>query len=964
MTALGEHDKPIPPPPSSTFDTILVLDFGSQTTQLITRRLREHNVYAEMLPCTQKMSELSWKPKGIILSGGPNSVYLPDAPHADPAVFELGVPILGICYGLQEIAWHHGKNVLAGEKEEYGQAKLNVERHQGKENNVNGLFHGLKDDMIVWMSHGDKLSHLPPSFHTIATTLNAPFAGIAHDSKPLYGIQFHPEVTHTPHGSQLIKNFAIDICEARNHWTMETFIDREIARIKALVGEKGQVLGAISGGVDSTVAAKLMQAAIGDRFHGVLVDNGLMRLNEVDQVETTLTKHLGIKLTVVRAGDRFLTKLKGISDPEQKRKIIGNEFGYIFKEKAAEIAKAAAGSPREGEIEWLLQGTLYPDVIESVSFKGPSATIKTHHNVGGLPKDLGLRLIEPLRELFKDEARALGTKLGIPEELVWRHPFPGPGIGIRVLGEVTPEQVRIAQEADHIFIEEIKSAGLYREISQAYAALNPTRVVGVMGDKRVYAQQITLRAVQTTDFMTANIFRFDYDFLDRSILHLIDSDPAWNHGAAGAIQTFPALPACPTAVMNALRALPHLQNLETRLDSALNPRTNANIEAIMIQIVDSVFGTACRNCGKGFEKFVEALDALIVSPAAAAGSVAQAINALPVPNAFGDQSPPPSPPLTRNVALRALLTPVTNVAGLPPGFAAPVDSNAKLLALVEEARPARLARRACRGVSSSSTDSDVEMDDTADEEDPAVEPFPALPRLRNGEKRTNQGLNLVPNSNLEAVMIQMVGAINQEPCGHYARKCGKFVACISVSGLFGGRYLGPKATPESVAKAINDLLVPDAFGDAATSPAPAGPRRSPRRAFLQPVTDLSSLPAGFAAPSRRFSVPFVPPAPSGRSFAPLLSSWPALHSLSDQFRPESGIWVTRRSRAERQHALARYHEGLSARTQGVYEALVQNMARTQQIYSALGEMAGIHHEIALLHKEDGSRLEENLEEYC
>ncbi|KZF19389.1 GMP synthase subunit B [Xylona heveae TC161] len=509
------NNKELAEEPHKSFDTILVLDFGSQYSHLITRRLRELNVYSEMLPCTQKLSELSWKPKGIILSGGPYSVYWDDAPHVDPEAFEMGVPILGICYGLQEIAWHHGKNVLAGDKREYGHATLNIHAHEGKSSHIDQLFQTLEKDMEVWMSHGDKLSHLPPSFVTIATTPNAPFAGIAHENKPYYGIQFHPEVTHTRGGTKLLKNFAVGVCKAKQDWSMEKFVDKEIARIRAMVGEKGQVIGAVSGGVDSTVAAKLMNEAIGDRFHAVLVDNGVLRLEESQTVKETLTKHLGINLTVVDASERFLGLLKGVSDPEKKRKIIGNTFIEVFQETAKKIAEDAHGSSRQGEIEWLLQGTLYPDVIESISFKGPSATIKTHHNVGGLLEGMHLKLIEPLRELFKDEVRALGTNLGIPEDLVWRHPFPGPGLAIRILGEVTKEQLRIAREADKIFIEEIRAAGLYNQISQAFAAVLPVKAVGVMGDKRVHAQVVALRAVETTDFMTADWFPFDGHFLKR-----------------------------------------------------------------------------------------------------------------------------------------------------------------------------------------------------------------------------------------------------------------------------------------------------------------------------------------------------------------------------------------------------------------------------------------------------------------
>jgi GMP synthase (glutamine-hydrolysing) len=475
-----------------------------------------------MLPCTQKIADLHFQPKGIILSGGPYSVYEDGAPHVDPAIFDLGVPVLGICYGLQEIAWHFGKNVLAGEKREYGKAYLKVERHTGKEEHVDRLFEGIEDDIVVWMSHGDKLSRLPENFHPIASTPNAPFAGIASFSKPYFGIQFHPEVTHTPRGKQILSNFAVNICKARQEWTMETFVDKEIERIRAIVGPKGQVIGAVSGGVDSTVAAKLMQEAIGDRFHAVLVDNGVLRLDEAATVKETLTKHLGINLTVVDATELFLGKLKGVSDPETKRKIIGNTFIEVFQDKAKSIAEKAANSPKAGDIEWLLQGTLYPDVIESISFKGPSATIKTHHNVGGLLEGMHLKLIEPLRELFKDEVRALGTNLGIPEDLVWRHPFPGPGLAIRILGEVNESQLNIARHADKIFIDEIVSAGLYRQISQAFAALLPVRAVGVVGDKRVHDQVISLRAVQTTDFMTANSFRFDYDFIEHVITRIVN----------------------------------------------------------------------------------------------------------------------------------------------------------------------------------------------------------------------------------------------------------------------------------------------------------------------------------------------------------------------------------------------------------------------------------------------------------
>ncbi|KAL6941817.1 GMP synthase (glutamine-hydrolyzing) [Hanseniaspora osmophila] len=494
----------------SVFDTILVLDFGSQYSHLITRRLREFNIYAEMLPCTQKIKDLTWKPKGVILSGGPYSVYAADAPHVDPAVFDLNVPIMGICYGMQELAWLNGKKVGRGEKREYGPATLNVLDQSCP------LFENV-DHSIVWMSHGDKLHGLPAGFKTIATSDNSPFCAIAHESKEIYGIQFHPEVTHSKKGKILLRNFAVSICKAAQNWTMENFIDTEINRIRQLVGPTAEVIGAVSGGVDSTVAAKLMKEAIGDRFHAIMVDNGVLRLNEAENVKQFLGEGLGINLSVIDAADEFLTKLKGVTDPEKKRKIIGNTFIHVFEREAENI------KPKSGEeIEFLLQGTLYPDVIESISFKGPSQTIKTHHNVGGLLENMKLKLIEPLRELFKDEVRHLGELLGIPHDLVWRHPFPGPGIAIRVLGEVTREQVAIARKADHIYIEEIRKAGLYNKISQAFACLLPVKSVGVMGDQRTYEQVIALRAIETTDFMTADWFPFEHDFLKKVASRIVN----------------------------------------------------------------------------------------------------------------------------------------------------------------------------------------------------------------------------------------------------------------------------------------------------------------------------------------------------------------------------------------------------------------------------------------------------------
>ncbi|ROW11502.1 hypothetical protein VMCG_00934 [Cytospora schulzeri] len=512
--------------PHEVYPTILVLDFGSQYTHLIIRRLRELNVYSEMLPCTAKLSDLKFKPVGLILGGGPYSVYDEGAPHVDPAFLELNIPILGICYGLQELAYRSdSKNVVSGgTHREYGMAELNAKSINA---HTDRLFQGIESNMKVWMSHGDKLGKLPEGFHTIATTKNSEYAAIAHDSQPIYGIQFHPEVTHTPNGTQLLKNFAIDICGVSQEWTMGNFVEQEIGRIRKLVGN-GRVLGAVSGGVDSTVAAKLMHEAIGHRFTAVLVDHGYLRHQEREQVEKDLNEHLGINLRVVDASKEFYAGLKGVTDPEKKRKFIGGAFIDAFEAEVEKIEKENESDPsKAGKIEWFLQGTLYPDVIESLSFKGPSQTIKTHHNVGGLPARMteghGLRLLEPLRELFKDEVREMGRQLGIAEVLVMRHPFPGPGIAIRILGEATPERVEMVRQADHIFISMIREAGLYNKIGQAFAALDPSRAVGVMGDKRVYENIVLLRAVETTDFMTANPYPFTSEFLTECSTRIVNS---------------------------------------------------------------------------------------------------------------------------------------------------------------------------------------------------------------------------------------------------------------------------------------------------------------------------------------------------------------------------------------------------------------------------------------------------------
>ncbi|KAG5662262.1 hypothetical protein KAF25_004501 [Fusarium avenaceum] len=532
--------------PHNNFDTILVLDFGSQTSHLILRRLRALGVFAELLPCTTKVTELSWKPKGIIFSGGPSSVYDEGSPHVDPAVFELNVPILGICYGCQEIAWRiDSKNVVRGETREYGHADVTITKVN---THADRLFAGMGDGISVFMSHFDKLISLPKAsdFVVIAATKNSEFAGIAHQEKPIFGVQFHPELEHTPRGTDLLFNFSVNICGAQANWKMGNFVELEIARIRELVGPKALVIGGVSGGVDSTVGATLMREAIGDRFIAIGVNNGCMRLNEFEEVKKNLRDHLGINLTVVEAGDLFLSRLEGVSDPEKKRKIIGSTFIDVFEKEAIRIEKEAENTPNSGRVEWFLQGTLYPDVIESLSWRGPSATIKSRlrklgrQEVGQqLTEDSSpqrrwfarandewrLRLIEPLRLLFKDEVRAIGRQLGIHESLVGRHPFPGPGIAIRILGDVTKERVEIARKADNIFINMIREAGLYDEMSQAFAGLDTSRSVGVFGDQRVWGYIIILRAVRTKDFMSAEVFNFDNAFLQevsRAICNQVD----------------------------------------------------------------------------------------------------------------------------------------------------------------------------------------------------------------------------------------------------------------------------------------------------------------------------------------------------------------------------------------------------------------------------------------------------------
>ncbi|MFH1874783.1 MAG: glutamine-hydrolyzing GMP synthase [Pseudomonadota bacterium] len=478
---------------------ILILDFGSQYTQLIARLIREARVYCEIWPFNKTLKEIKeFAPNGIILSGGPASVFAADAPKLEPEVLNLGVPVLGICYGMQAIAQVKGGKVEKANRREYGHALLEV---IGNEN----LFAGIsKTKMSVWMSHGDHVQTLPPNFQTIAKSDNAPIAAMKDESKKIYGLQFHPEVTHTPEGTTLLQNFLFSICKLKPTWTMASFIEQSIQEIKQKVGKANVVMG-LSGGVDSSVASVLMHKAIGDQLTCIFVDNGLLRKNEVEKVERVFRDSFQINLKVVRAAESFLSKLAGVDEPEKKRKIIGNEFIRVFEEEAKKIPN----------VEFLGQGTLYPDVIESVSFKGPSAVIKSHHNVGGLPEKMGLKLVEPFRELFKDEVREVGRELGISEEIVGRQPFPGPGLAVRILGEITKERLGVLRDADDIMMQEIKSADLYHQIWQSFCVLLPVKTVGVMGDERTYENVIAVRAVTSHDGMTADWFQMPYDVLAR-----------------------------------------------------------------------------------------------------------------------------------------------------------------------------------------------------------------------------------------------------------------------------------------------------------------------------------------------------------------------------------------------------------------------------------------------------------------
>jgi GMP synthase (glutamine-hydrolysing) len=507
--------QPRQPRPQSERGGIVVLDFGGQYTQLIARRIREQQVFSAVLPCNSSLEKIkAFEPAGIVLSGGPSSVYDPQAPKCDPNVLSIGVPVLGICYGMQWITHTLGGKVVNAGRQEYGRASL--DRSCGTARPESEIFAGVPQSLRIWNNHGDHVHTLPEGFHATAMTENA-IAAVEHAGKKIYAVQFHPEVNHTENGTQILRNFLFRVCHAEPKWSGAAFIEETTQAIKEKVGEKWAIC-ALSGGVDSTVAAVLVHRVMGEKLTNIFVNTGMLRKNEFADTLEMLRDRLHLKVIGVDASDRFLEKLKGVSDPERKRKIIGGEFIAVFAEEAQKLQKGDA----HGEIGFLVQGTLYPDVIESVSVKGPSATIKTHHNVGGLPENMPFALIEPLRDLFKDEVRRIGKDLGLPSEILLKHPFPGPGLAVRLLGEISREPLVTLQDADAIVTEEIRSAGLYEKVWQAFAVLLPVRSVGVMGDDRTYGLTVAVRVVQSDDAMTADWVRLPGDVLERISTRIVN----------------------------------------------------------------------------------------------------------------------------------------------------------------------------------------------------------------------------------------------------------------------------------------------------------------------------------------------------------------------------------------------------------------------------------------------------------